>query len=94
MNLVARRIAIRGRVQAVGFRASAAYAALDCAVTGWVRNRSDGSVEAFAQGTPEAVDRFVAWCRHGSPPARVDAVTIVEVSIEPALKEFGQRPSL
>ena len=94
MSGVARRITIRGRVQGVGFRAAAVDAALDCAVTGWVRNRSDGSVEAFAQGAPGAVDCFVAWCRHGVPPARVDAVTVSEVSAEPALREFEQRPSL
>jgi acylphosphatase len=40
-------------------------------VTGWVRNRSDGSVEAVVQGSPAAVDAIVAWARRGPDLARV-----------------------
>lgn len=81
-------------MQGVGFRFAAIGAARDCEVTGWVRNRSDGSVEAFAQGTPDAVDRFVSWCRRGSPPARVDEAVIFEASADPAMRGFEQLPSL
>jgi acylphosphatase len=43
-------------------------------VTGWVRNRRDGSVEAMVDGSRGAVEAMVAWARHGPPAARVTAV--------------------
>ena len=43
-------------------------------VAGWVRNRSDGAVEAEFEGPAAAVERLVAWFRTGPPRARVDAV--------------------
>ena len=69
------RIFIHGRVQGVGFRAAAVSAARACGVTGWVRNRRDGSVEALFAGPPTVVAEMVALCRHGPPSARVDSVT-------------------
>ncbi len=93
MNIVARRVEVRGRVQGVGFRDAAVDAAHDCAVTGWIRNREDGSVEACAQGTPEAVERFIAWCRRGPPSALVDAITVVEWPADSALGGFQRRRS-
>lgn len=77
--LIARRLLIRGRVQGVGFRQATTAAAAACGVDGWVRNRVDGSVEAFVQGDPEAVARAIAWCRRGPPAARVTAVDVAEV---------------
>jgi acylphosphatase len=70
------RLLIRGRVQGVSFRSSMQVEARRLAVTGWVRNRRDGSVEAVAQGPAEAVEALVEWSRHGPPGARVTDVQL------------------
>ena len=63
MDKIRRHYTFRGRVQGVGFRYRASYAASMYGVTGWVCNRYDGSVEMEAEGDPEAVDRMVAVLR-------------------------------
>ena len=90
---VARRLVIAGRVQGVGFREATVDAARAAGVSGWVRNRVDGTVEALAQGEPAAVDRFVEWCRHGPRIARVSAVAIAEADADPALDGFRRLPT-
>lgn len=65
---------IRGRVQGVSFRAYARDEARRLGLSGWVRNMPDGSVEAVAEGPRAVLDRFVAWCRTGSPQAAVEHV--------------------
>lgn len=65
---------IEGRVQGVFFRASAAAEAGRLGLRGWVRNSSDGSVEAVAEGKKESLETLLAWCRHGPPGARVERV--------------------
>ena len=70
------RLVIRGRVQAVGYRQWAVAEAVRLGLTGWVRNRVDGTVEAVAAGDDAAVDGFVAACRHGPTLARVTAVDV------------------
>jgi acylphosphatase len=67
-------ITIRGRVQGVGYRAWVESQAAACGLEGWVRNRSDGSVEAVFAGSPKLVAEMVALCRHGPPSAKVTAV--------------------
>ena len=87
----ARRLLIRGRVQGVGYRYAMVDAARELGIAGWVRNRSDGCVEALVQGEPQQIDAIVAWARKGPRGARVDAI-----EIEPAEGEFDgfeQRPS-
>lgn len=76
---IARRVVVRGRVQAVGFRAGCATEAERASVTGWVTNRSDGTVEALFEGEPDAVEQLVGWARHGPPGAHVDDVTVSDV---------------
>ena len=71
---VIRRVLIRGRVQGVGYRAFAEYAALDHGLQGWVRNRRDGAVEAVFAGPAAAVTAMVEACRRGPPGAHVDAI--------------------
>lgn len=71
-----RHLLVHGRVQGVGFRASLAWEAQNMGVTGWVRNRRDGTVEAMIQGSDEAVAAMIAWTRRGPPGARVDRVGV------------------
>jgi acylphosphatase len=71
---IVRHIIIRGRVQGVGYRAWTEHAALAHGLTGWVRNRRDGAVEAVISGPPEAVAAMMEACRHGPGGARVDAI--------------------
>ena len=69
---------IQGRVQGVWFRESMRQEAERLGVTGWVRNRPDGSVEAVVQGSVEAVDALIAWARIGPPLARVERIELSE----------------
>ena len=68
------RLAIRGRVQGVGYRYSMASEAVRLGVSGWVRNRRDGSVEAVVQGSTAAVEAIRRWAAQGPPSAQVSAV--------------------
>ena len=70
------RLIIKGRVQAVGYRAWALDEATRLGLRGWVRNRSDGTVEAVAAGDDAAVQRFIDACRSGPTMARVTAVDV------------------
>jgi acylphosphatase len=72
------RLRISGRVQMVGYRAWAIDAATDLGLRGWVRNRSDGRVEALVSGPADAVEAMIAACRRGPPAARVAAVEVAE----------------
>lgn len=69
--MTTRHLDIRGRVQGVGFRDALCVQAERLGLTGWVRNRTDGSVEALVQGTDAAVEQLVAWARRGPPLASV-----------------------
>ncbi len=71
---------ISGRVQGVFFRMSAAEEARRLGLSGWVRNRMDGRVEAVFEGEAQAVERMLQWCRQGPPHAHVD--TVLDVSGE------------
>ncbi|MGB0651711.1 MAG: acylphosphatase [Thermoplasmatota archaeon] len=63
---------VTGKVQGVYFRESTRAEADRLGVSGWVRNLTDGRVEALLAGPGEAVEALVAWCHHGPPAARVD----------------------
>jgi acylphosphatase len=76
VELVRRRVVVRGRVQGVWFRESARRRAVQLGVSGWVRNRPDGAVEAEVEGRPEAVDVLVSWFGHGPPQAQVDSIRV------------------
>jgi acylphosphatase len=73
---------IAGRVQGVGFRLYMQREARSRGITGWVRNRADGTVEAVVQGTPDAVEAMIAWARRGPPSAAVSDVKVGEASGE------------
>ena len=70
------------------YRATCARRAAELEVAGWVRNLPDGTVEAVFEGSPEAVDRILAWCRQGPPGAVVTSVEVVE---EAPTNEHGFR---
>lgn len=74
MNNIRVRLIIEGRVQGVWFRDSTRREALALGVSGWVRNRRDGSVEALAEGLEDQVQKLVSWCHHGPPHANVSRV--------------------
>jgi acylphosphatase len=74
------RAVVRGRVQGVGFRYSARSKAEKFGVTGFARNLPDGAVELEAEGSPSAVDEFLAWSRRGPIGARVDALDAEDIA--------------
>ncbi|MDP2169082.1 MAG: acylphosphatase [Rhodocyclaceae bacterium] len=88
-----RHLVITGRVQGVWYRASMAQEAERLGVTGWVKNRSDGSVEAMVAGTPEQVAAIMNWARRGPPAAQVAhvAVEIGSAQEVAGLSGFEQR---
>lgn len=72
--MATRQLRITGMVQGVGYRDALRREAAKLGVTGWVRNRADGSVEAVVQGAQETLDVLAAWARRGPPAARVTGV--------------------
>ena len=82
MDVVAREVTVRGRVQGVFFRDSCRQQAERLGVTGWVRNEPDGTVRGHFEGERGAVEQLVAWCREGPRHAHVEAVDVV--AIEPS----------
>jgi acylphosphatase len=87
---MAKLVHYSGRVQGVGFRATAVAVARGHAVRGWVRNLSDGRVELFADGTPEAVDAFLAEIR-AEMGGHVDTEDAGECGPDPTLTGFRVR---
>jgi len=91
-----RHLSISGRVQGVGYRWAMAQQADDLGLSGWVRNRHDGSVETVLCGQPAAVQALFDWAHQGPAMARVDAVPVSDATqhdIEP-LKGFEQRETV
>jgi len=74
MNNIRVRLIIEGRVQGVWFRDSTRREARSLGVTGWVKNRPDGTVEALIEGPETPVRKLVSWCHHGPSAARVSRV--------------------
>lgn len=83
------QLRITGRVQGVGYREALRSEAARLGVTGWVRNRADGSVEALVQGSGAALAQLLAWARRGPPAARVEQ--IATSSAEPGLLRTYER---
>ena len=75
---IVRRIVVEGYVQGVGYREFTRRAALRLGVSGWVRNRSDGAVEALIYGQPAAVEALVAEMRRGPRFAAVESLSVIE----------------
>ena len=77
-----RRVLITGLVQDVWFRATTAKQAVRAGVHGWVRNLTDGRVEAVLEGDADAVGEMIDFCSRGPEMARVDRIEVVEESPE------------
>jgi len=82
-SVITRHLVIHGRVQGVYFRDSMRQQARRLGVTGWVRNRSDGTVEAMVQGKADAVEQMIKWAHRGP-----DAAQVIQVQIEEAQGQF------
>ena len=75
---IVRRVVVEGYVQGVGYREFTRRAALRLGVGGWVRNRSDGAVEALVRGPPAAIEALVVEMRSGPRFAAVARLTVIE----------------
>lgn len=79
---------ISGRVQGVFFRANTRKQARALGLTGWVRNLPDDRVETVFEGEQKETEAMLAWCRTGTPPARVDHLEIAEESAAGGFTDF------
>lgn len=84
-------VRIHGHVQGVGYRDTCAHQARRLGVTGWVRNRSDGTVEALMLGPKDELFRMQAWLRHGPPHARVTAVDVQRLDAPFPIDDLAER---
>jgi acylphosphatase len=92
---ITRHLRISGRVQGVGYRYSLCAEAQANGINGWVRNRRDGTVETVVQGSPEAVEKILAWARRGPRGALVTEVSAREAQgeFDRTYKGFEQLPT-
>ncbi|MFO1307840.1 MAG: acylphosphatase [Burkholderiales bacterium] len=91
--MIARRVRAHGRVQGVGFRDAMVDAATLAGAQGWVRNRRDGTVEAWVQGDESAVERVLAWARRGPRLAQVERLEVAEVEADATIAGFDRAPT-
>lgn len=87
----ARHLLIHGRVQGVWFRGSLAAEAEALGISGWVRNRRDGTVEAVVSGSDPSLEKIIAWAHQGPPAAHVTRVDVSHAQGE--YDGFEQRPT-
>ncbi len=81
-------VVVSGRVQGVGFRWATEAKAVELGLNGWVRNRSDGRVEAEFEGSPSALDAMETWCWQGPRMALVESVEAVRETGPPKYGVF------
>jgi acylphosphatase len=91
-EIITLHLNITGRVQGVGYRDSLRMIAQALNVTGWVRNKEDGSVEAIVQGEEPDVERVVAWCHNGPPGANVKYVNATLTENQQRFIAFSRVP--
>jgi acylphosphatase len=92
-DLTSLRLVIEGFVQAVGYRHFAIEEARKLGLNGWIRNRSNGTVEALASGTTQAVEAFVGACMRGPPGSTIKNIDLHKAE-PPTERGFHRRPSL
>lgn len=93
MAQITRRLIVHGRVQGVFYRGWTESQARDLGLSGWVRNRRDGTVEILARGEEKAIEMLAERCKEGPLAARVDRVEIREAD-EATPDGFEQRPTV
>ncbi len=88
-------VRVQGCVQGVGYREACVRHARALGITGWVRNRTDTSVELMLQGSPQQLARMRDWLRDGVPAARVDTLdAAVRPPPFPRFADFDRLPTL
>jgi acylphosphatase len=87
------RVVIDGRVQGVGYRAWVEAEALARGLSGWVRNRRDGTVEAVFDGDPAKVEAMISACRSGPRMASVEKVDVTALEAEDVPEGFRTLPT-
>ncbi len=87
------RLTITGRVQGVGYRDWAIDTGRRLGLTGWVRNRRDGAVEALIVGEEGAVGQMIEACRRGPPAARVEEIDVDPVDLDILPAGFTRLPT-
>lgn len=93
MNTKTLKVVLTGQVQKVGFRYWIEKEANQRGLSGWVRNRKDGSVEMLLHGEEHRVDDMTRACRHGPAGARVDKVSTELVDFDDS-QGFSQKETL
>ena len=86
-KMIRAHVRVKGQVQGVYYRAHACQKAFRTGVTGWIRNLTDGTVEAVLEGNEPAVKGFLDWFHRGSPRSVVEQV---DVTWEPYVGEFNR----
>ena len=84
-------VIVNGLVQGVAFREYTRRQAVSMGLSGWVKNRSDGSVEAMVHGPADRVETMLQWLQHGSPRARVDSLQLEESNETASTSTFDIR---
>ncbi len=92
-QIITRHLLIQGRVQGVGYRYVTRREAERLGLTGWIRNRRDGNVEAVVSGPAEAVFQLIEWCNSGPPAARVNRVDATPAEMPDGDGSFEIRPT-
>jgi len=94
MDSLAKHLKIRGLVQGVMYRESMRQKAIELGIMGWVRNRTDGSVEALVQGESSAVEKISNWAKKGPSRARVVEVIETPATFDPSIKTFERKDTI
>lgn len=82
------KLRIHGIVQGVFYRTSAIKEAKELSVVGWIRNRSDSSVECMAEGTKENLEKFISWCQKGSTHSKVERIDVEWMEFKNQFSDF------
>lgn len=91
--LFTKRLIIHGLVQGVGYRFSMVNVARANSITGWVRNRRNGMVEALIQGEQNNIDKIIEWTYKGPPSANVTQVEVIDELDTAQYSDFTQQPT-
>jgi acylphosphatase len=91
MGIKQYQLLVKGRVQGVGYRASAAEKARQLGLVGWVRNLADGRVELCIEGETEQLQQMIDWARQGPRFAEVSDIELSEKDTVSGLIDFDIR---